>query len=136
MNAKGVLSAGIAAGIVITVISLVTGMVVQSIWPYDIFTLGGMRAKNDPIMILFFLHPFVLAGAMATVYSKLGGALSGDAVQKGKTFGLLLWLAVSLPSAFLVYTSMNYPIGFTISSIVGSLLYMPAAGITIAKIMG
>ena len=131
---RGVLAA-LAAGIVITVISLVVGMIVQSIWPYDIFTLGGMRAKDDPIMILFFLHPFVLAGAMTIVYAKLSGALSGDITQKGKKFGLLMWAVVSLPSIFLVYSSMNYPLGFHLSGLIGSLIYMPAAGITIAKLM-
>jgi hypothetical protein len=30
---------------------------------------------------------------------------------------------------------MDYPIGFTVSSLVGSLLYIPAAGIIIAKLM-
>jgi hypothetical protein len=130
------LVAALAAGIVMLVVSLVADAVVKTAFPYDVFALGGMRAKNDPVMTLFFLHPFVLACAMTVVYSKLGGALKGDPTEKGKKFGLLVWLAVSLPSIYLVYTSKDYPVGFHITNLVGSLFYMPAAGVTIAKIMG
>lgn len=55
--------------------------------------------------------------------------------MEGQRFGLLMWVAVSIPQAFLVYSSMDYPVGFTIQSIVGSLVYMVAAGVTIVHLM-
>jgi hypothetical protein len=72
---------------------------------------------------------------MAIVYSKLGSAIKGTPMQKGVKFGLIMWLVSSLPSVFIVYTSMNYPIGFSLDSLLGSLIYMPLAGVVIAKIM-
>jgi hypothetical protein len=131
---KGIV-AGLAAGLVITVLAQAIDLLVQFVFPYDVLAMGGMRAVTDPIMMAFFLHGWVLAFAMVVVYSKLGGALKGGFIEKGKKFGFLMWLVVSLPSIFLVYTSMNYPIGFHVSNVIASIVYMLAAGITITKLM-
>jgi len=125
---------GMAAGAVIWVIFFIVNTVVNIALPYNIFELGGMRAANDPVMLLFFLHPFVLGLALAYVYPYIGKSLEGDSLRKGTKFGLMMWVVVSVPSIFLVYASMNYPNGFTVNSIAGSFLYMLAAGIVIAKI--
>ena len=132
-NGKFLMS-GIAAGAVIWVIFFAVNMVVNIVLPYNILELGGMRAANDPVMLLFFLHPFVLGVALAYVYPYVGKSLEGSNLKKGEKFGLLMWAVVNVPSIFLVYTSMNYSMGFTVNSIVGSFLYMLAAGIVIAKI--
>ncbi|MFH1663831.1 MAG: hypothetical protein ABH986_03420 [archaeon] len=133
MDLKKFLLSGIAAGIAIWIISFVFDSLVSIAFPYNILELGGMRSIEDPLMLLFFLNPFVLSFAMTIVYPFL--KLEGNYLSKGKTFGLLVWLVAGIPSAFIVYTSMTYPIGFTISSFIGSLLYMLGAGIVIAKFM-
>jgi len=135
MNVKGVLLGGFLSGVVIFAVWMIVSVVVQVISPYDVLSLGGMRAKDDPIMLLFFLHPWVMGFAMAMVYSQVGKAFEGSVVQKGVRFGLVMWLLGGLPSAFVVFTSMNYPLAFTVSSVVSSLLHMPAAGVVIAKFM-
>jgi len=132
MYGKKFLISGILAGIVIEVLSLIISTAMQALGNYNVLALGGMRTVNDPIMALFFLYPFVLGFAMTYVYSKMEKQFKGDYVKKGKTFGLITWILAGLPSAFLVWSSMNYPIGFTISSLIGSLIYMPCAGIVIA----
>jgi len=134
-NKKDLVVATIVAGLVITVLALVVDSIVKTVLPYDVFALGGMRAKDDPLMMMFFLHGWVLAAAMTVVYVKLGQALKGKECKKGMHFGLLMWLVVNLPSSFLVFTSMDYPLGFHLSGLVASIIYMPAAGIAIAKIM-
>ena len=44
-----------------------------------------------------------------------------------------MWIVVDITSAFLVFSSMDYPIGFTVNSVAGSLLDTLIAGIIIAK---
>ena len=136
MNAKKIVIAGIAAGTVISVISLAISYLVQYAFSYDVLKLGGMRTIDDPIMALFFVHPWVLGFAMAIAFEKTKTGLGKAGINRGKNFGLIVWLLAGLPSAFLVWSSMNYPIGFTVNSVVGTLVYMLAAGITIEKIMG
>lgn len=126
--------AGIAGGIVLYAASAIFVTIVRYFFPYDILGLPGMRSVNDPLMLLFFLYPFVLSFAMAGAYQAITPALQGKWFDKGKTFGVLMWVVTGIPNAFLVYSSMEYPLGFTIESFAGSLVYMIAAGITIARI--
>ncbi len=135
MNTKKILVSGIVSGFVIAVVFWAFSLAAQSVFSYDAMKLGGMRDANDPVVMLFFLYPWVLSFAMTIAYAKIGEVFQGSAVWKGKKLGLLAWLLAGIPSAFLVYTSMNYPCGFTVNSVVGSLVYMIAGGITIAKLM-
>ena len=135
MKLKGILLSGFISGLVIFVVSMAVSVLIQLVSPYDVMALGGMRAKEDPLMLLFFLYPWVIGFALAVVYQQVSGALTGTGTQKGVRFGLLMWLLSSLPSAFIVFTSMDYPPAFTVSSIVSSLIYMPLAGAVAAKLM-
>lgn len=134
MKLKQILIGGVLAGIVIEVISMTVSWLAQSIWNYDVLELAGMRTINDPVSILFFVYPWVLGFALVCVYSYFEKALEGNYIAKGWKFGLLMWVVVSISSAFLVFASMDYPIGFTVNSIIGPLIYMLVTGIVVAKI--
>jgi hypothetical protein len=132
---KKALNAGLVGGVVILAISTVLSMMMQAIFSYKVLALDGMRAVDDPIMGLFFLHPWVLSFAMVFAYPYVGRTMRGNYLEKGKKFGLLVWVLAEVPSAFLVYTSMDYPIGFTVNSVVSTLLYVVGGGIVIARMM-
>jgi hypothetical protein len=127
---KKVILGGIAAGVVILVVTLAVSYLIQLIWPYDVLSLGGMRSSTDPLMALFFLYPFVLGLAIAHVYPHI----TLDGKKKGCKFGLMMWSVFGLPSLFVIVTSMNYPAGFYISNLVGNLIGMALAGAVIEKI--
>lgn len=128
---KKIAIGGIAAGIAITIVSWVVYFAVLAVFPFDMMKLGGMRAADDPIMMLWFLHPFVIGFAMSIAFQKFKGSFDKC---RGKAFGIFVWLLAGLPSAFLVWTSMTYPIGFTVNSLLGTLLYMIAAGLVLEKV--
>lgn len=130
---KKVVLGGLAAGLAIFLISWAVSMVVQLVLPFDIFALGGMREAEDPLMAFYFAYPWVLGFAMSIAYAKFKDAFKVKGVRRGKAFGLYVWVLAGLPNAFLVFTSMNYPIGFTVNSVLGSLFYMVAAGVVLAK---
>jgi len=135
MKLKQILIGGVLAGILIEVISMAISWLAQSIWDYDVLKLLGMReTATDPIAILYFVYPWVLGFALVCVYSYFEKALEGNYVAKGWKFGLLMWIVVSISSAFLVFASMDYPVGFTVNSVIGPLIYMLVTGIVIAKI--
>ncbi|MFH1787828.1 MAG: hypothetical protein ABH834_00415 [Candidatus Altiarchaeota archaeon] len=135
MNFRKFLTAGFVGGIVIAIISLLVDRIVQVFWPYDVLSLGGMRAAEDPFMLLFFLHYWVISFAMAYVWREIHVFFPGDAAMHDRRFGLLVWIMAGLPSSYVVYTSMNYPLGFTVSSVVGSFAYMVAAGAVVVRLM-
>jgi hypothetical protein len=134
LDIKKVIVSGTAAGFVALVISMVLSFAFQALFDYDIMSLPGMRSVNDPVSILFFLHPFVLALAMAALYDCTKKAFAGTVLRKGLTLGLLTWMVYGIPSAFIVFSSMTYPLGFTMNSVFGTLACTIGAGITIAKL--
>ena len=130
---KQVLISGVIVGFVIESVDIVFNWLIQFIWPYNVLELGGMRTLDDPVMFLFFVYPWVLGFALAYVFLYFEKTLEGDYIVKGLKFGFLMWVVISIPTAFLMFSSMNYPIGFTINSVVPPLVYMILSGIAIAK---
>ena len=133
MKWKQIIAAGLIVGFIIMVIDIVIGGIFQIILPYNIFELGGMRKIDDPIMLLFFIHPWVLSFTLSFVYSHFGKSLNGNYIAKGWKFGLLMWIVIFIPYTFLVFASMEYPIGFYLNSIIPPFFYMILSGIVIAK---
>lgn len=134
LETKTIVISGIVAGIVILVLSMIVSTATQALFDYNVLTLAGMRSVNDPVSILFFLHPFVVGLAMAILYDFAKKSFTGTVIRKGIVLGLLGWIVYGIPSAFIVFSSMDYPIGFTVNSVIGSLVYMLGAGITITRL--
>ena len=134
LDIKRIVVSGIAAGFVILVISTLISTATQALFNYNVLNLAGMRSVNDPISILFFLHPFVVALGLAVLYDFARNSFTRSAMRNGITLGLLGWIVYGIPSAFIVFSSMSYPIGFTVNSLVGSLVYMVCAGIMITRL--
>jgi uncharacterized membrane protein len=134
LETKTIVISGIVAGIVILALSMIVSTATQALFDYNVLALAGMRSVNDPVSMLFFLHPFVVGLAMAILYDFTKKSFTGTAIRKGIVLGLLGWAVYGIPSAFIVFSSMDYPIGFTVNSVIGSLVYMLGAGITITKL--
>ncbi len=134
MDTKSVVVSGIVGGIVVLVLSMIVSTATQALFDYNVLTLAGMRSVNDPVSMLFFVYPFVVGLAMAILYDFTKKSFTGTAIRKGIVLGLLGWIVYGIPSAFIVFSSMEYPIGFTVNSVIGSLVYMLGAGITITKL--
>jgi len=136
MEWKKILIAGIAGGILLFIAQVVFSTVGNLIAPYDIFAIGGMRARDDPVMLLFFAYPFVLSFTSAIVFDRVKAALEGSCTGPGLTFGLILFLLVTVPGMFVIYSSMNYPIGFYIGNLLVGIIGFPAVGMLYARIWG
>jgi predicted neutral ceramidase superfamily lipid hydrolase len=134
LETRTIVVSGIVAGIVVLVLSMIISTATQALFNYNVLSLAGMRSVNDPVSLLFFLYPFVVALAMAILYDFTKKSFTGTVMRKGIVLGLLGWIVYGIPSAFIVFSSMDYPIGFTMNSVMGSLIYMLGAGITITKL--
>jgi hypothetical protein len=134
LDIRRIVVSGLAAGVVVLVVSTLVSTAIQMLFDYDVLSLEGMRSTSDPISVLFFLHPFVIALGLAILYDFAKNSFTGSLVRKGIVLALLGWIVYGIPSAFIVFSSMNYPVGFTINSVFGSLVYMICAGLTIATL--
>jgi hypothetical protein len=137
---KKILIAVIAGGILLLAAQLAFSWIGNLIAPYDVFAIGGMRARDDPVNLLFFAYPFVLAFTSAIVFDRVKGALgecgSGCCCGAGFSFGLILILLVTVPSVFVIFASMTYPPGFYIGNILMGMIGFPALGMLYARIWG
>jgi hypothetical protein len=134
MQVKKILTAGIAGGFLLFVIMILSGAVANVILPYNIFDIPGMRPADDPVSILFYLYPFVIAFAAAILFDFLNPALKGGVGRRGLLFGILLIMLIMIPSQFVIYASMYYPQGFYLSSLLNGLIGYPLFGILCARI--
>jgi len=134
MNAKNVVIGGISAGFILLILMVVSGHLANLVLPADISQYGGMRAVNDPIMTLFYLYPFVVAFAAATVFDLVKGCLNGTQTRKGMMFGAILICIMTIPSLYVMYTSMTWPVDFYISTGIWESISFPVMGILFAWI--
>lgn len=134
MHVRNIGVGGIAAGFLLLILMIVSGFLVNIIIPADISQYSGMRAMNDPIMNLFYIYPFVIAFAASIVFDYVKGCLNGTTTGKGLAFGALLICIMTIPSLYVMYTSMTWPVDFYISTAVWEIVSFPLMGITFAKI--
>ncbi|MFA4824189.1 MAG: hypothetical protein WC593_03435 [Methanoregula sp.] len=131
---KNIALAGIIVGTILLVLMVAVNLIMNIIIPVDISSYGGMRAMNDPIMLLFFFYPFVVAIAAAFVFDRVKDSLKGTPVEKGLIFGLLLIIIMTIPSLYVMYTSMTWPVAFYISTGIWEIVSFPVAGLIFARI--
>jgi hypothetical protein len=134
MNYKRFVLAGFVSGFVVAAIYFSFQYLVQMFLPYDVFELGGMRSENDPMMLLFFLYPWVIGFTMSAVYPFFTKLVQCSSC-KPKIFGLIVWTVSAIPQFFVVFTSMDYPVGFYVNQLFGSFVYTMAAAYVIWKIL-
>lgn len=134
MNAKNILAGGFIGGIVLLAVNFVISALVALVAPYDVLALGGMRSVEDPLMLFFFAYPFVLSFAAAIVFDLVKDALPGQAGSKGAIYGAALILLYTLPSVFITFTSMNYPAGFYLETLLFGVVGFPLIGAIYAMI--
>jgi hypothetical protein len=130
MNVRKIILSGIAGGIVLFIATFFFDWIAALVAPYDILSLAGMRAADDPVMAFFFLSPFVFSFAAAIVFDTVQGSLPPEPMRKGICFGLLMFLIYTIPSMFIIFTSMVYPAGFFIGQFLTGIFAYPLMGIT------
>jgi hypothetical protein len=132
MHLKKIILAVILGGILLTASSMIFGVAAAALLPYNIFDIPGMRPVTDPVALLFFLYPFVIAFVSAILYDLLHPVLRGGTVRKGVVFGYLLFILIVIPNQFVIYSSMQYPAGFYLSAILNGMIGYPLFGVLCA----
>jgi hypothetical protein len=69
--------------------------------------MGGTRAMNDPIMTPFYLYPFIIAFAAVIIFDLVKSCPDETQTRKGVMFGAMLICIMTIPSLYVMYTSMT-----------------------------
>jgi hypothetical protein len=132
---KKIILPGIVAGIVI----LILGMAINNLFmlipsvnaDYNNFNI--MRSWQDPLMLLFFIYPFVLGIALAWMWNISKGLFKGSAWKRGTNFGWTYFIIATIPGMLISYISFPISLLTIISWAVSSLISAIAAGWIFAK---
>jgi hypothetical protein len=132
---KKIILPGVIAGIAILVLGMLVSylfMLIPSV-SADYANTAIMRQWQDPLMMLFFLYPFILGIILAFIWDKSKTLFKGTLWKRGCNFGLAIFLIATIPGMFITYTSMPYSLMTVISWTVGGLLNALVAGWIFAK---
>jgi hypothetical protein len=132
MDTKKSVLAIILSGLIYIVASSILGMITQMVMPYSWENISGMRSINDPLLMWMILYGFIASIGAVVLYQLV--TLKGSMARKGAKFGALMWLATSVPSAWIIYTTMTYPAGFYLDEILFGLIIWMLMGIGIAYV--
>lgn len=134
---KKILIAGLAAGLAMLVVSLGLNQLFNAIVPglsNEYMNPALFRPWNDPLMMLFFLHPFVVGIALSWVWNVFKNIVPGvGAWRKGFNFGLAYGLVTTIPGMLISYSSFQISLWMILSWTIAGLIQTIIAGMVLAR---
>jgi hypothetical protein len=132
----------ILPGLVTGLAMLIAGMAVSQIFGFLIPSIKTeyenanlFRPWSDPLMSLYFIHPFAVGIILAWVWSMVKDFLTAKSrTAKGISFGLIYW-SITLPGMLISYAT--FPVSFTLvlSWTLSGLAQVICAGLILPKMI-
>jgi len=133
---KKIIIPGFVIAIVMLIFSLGMGPVTNFLFPGVMTEYQNpqlFRAWTDPLMSLYFLHPFLVGFILAWIWNKTKPLFKHKIWwQRGICFGLIYWLT-TIPGMFISYASFPISLAMTISWSLSLFVQAIAAGKLLAK---
>lgn len=129
----------ILPGIVSGIVTLILGMGVSYFFKLcpavaaDYLNPNLIRSWQDPLMSLFFFHPFIQGIILAWAWNRSKTLFQGTWTDRGIKFGFVIWFIASVPGMFISYSSFPLSLTTIISWTVSGLINGIASGIIFAK---
>lgn len=131
---KKIIIPGLVAGVVILILS-VLGLYL-TIW-----LLPGVAmqyfdpAFNDQASraMFYYIHPFIIAMALSWFWNRVKGILTGSFLSRGIEFGIIYVLVATLPTMWLLYSTITVSLEMTLTWFVFGLLQGIIAGLVFER---
>ena len=126
---------GLMTGLAMLIISLIFSMALQIIFPQiaQEYATQMYRSYSDPLMLLFYLGPFILGLIIAWVWELTSLIMKGDDLTKAVNFSLVYLVLTQIPGMFMTYTSMNVSLLLIMSWILTNFVQVLCGSIIISK---
>jgi hypothetical protein len=134
---KKVILSGLLAGLILFLASMVVSGIFKVIFPAinaEYQNTNLFRPYSDPLMLLFFVHPFLVGILLAWFWNKTKN-IFGENIKGGIKFGLAYWIISTIPGMFATYTSMPYSLAIVSSWLASGLVEALLAGIIFSKLI-
>lgn len=134
-NSYNFIRPGIVAGLVMLVVMLMVNFGFPMIFPQITLEYSTQMYKswNDPLMLLFFLHPFILGLILSWVWNLTSIIMKGDELTKVINFALAFFIVTQIPGMFITFTSMNVSLLMISSWMLSNLAQVFAGSFVISK---
>ncbi len=126
----------IVPGLISGVAMLVAGMVLNRLYYLVVPALAQeyenpamFRPWSDPLMMLFFLYPFILGFVLAFLWGKVKTLTGGKALK----FALFYWVIASIPGMFVTYTSFTVSLAMVVSWSLNGFIQALIAGLIFSR---
>lgn len=132
---KKIILPGLLAGLINFIASMAISKIFGVIFPVlnlEYQNTNLFRLESDPLMLLFFVYPFLLGIILAWFWNKTKSVF-GEGMQGGVKFGFTYWIVATIPGMFVTYSSMPYSLLMVISWLAGGLASGILSGIVFAK---
>ena len=127
---KKVIFPGLVAGVVLLILSIL-GLYLN-IWIFpDLAMQYFQPAFNEQSsrIMLYFIHPFIIAMALSWFWSKIKGILKGSFLTRGIEFGIIYALVATFPAMWLVFSSITVSLQMVATWFVLGLIQAVIAGL-------
>jgi hypothetical protein len=134
---KKIVVSGLVTGVVIFVVSMALSQLINIVFPTlpKEYVNGKLfRPWTDPLMLLYFLYPFLLGLVLSWAWSKTKKIVCGKTIwKKGACFGLAYCLIASVPGMFITLSTFQVSLLMVLSWAVTGLVEAVVAGVILAK---
>ncbi|MFC1616966.1 hypothetical protein ACFL2K_01980 [Candidatus Margulisiibacteriota bacterium] len=107
---KKILLPGIISGLVISITGMLIGMIFNAICPslaLEYQNTAIFRPMQDPLMMIFWLYPFILGIALAWIWDLTKPILTGAKWQNIAKFALAYFVISQVPGMLITYSSFQ-----------------------------
>ena len=130
---------GLLGGVIMLAAGMATGQIFQAFAPSleaEYHNASLFRPWSDPLMMLYFIHPLLLGIILAWIWEQTKVIIRGDSdLKKGINFGLIVWLASSVPGMLMSYASFPLSFMIVLSWSLGGLIELLCLGILFSKML-
>ncbi|MBI4130521.1 hypothetical protein HY468_04345 [Candidatus Roizmanbacteria bacterium] len=134
---KKIILTGLLVGTGMLVLSFVVSPLLTLVFPAIVSEYQNpslFRPWTDPLMMLYFLHPFTTGIILSWIWEKTKGMFKQkEWWRRGAAFGLTYGL-ISLPGMLISYATFPLSVAMVVSWTVSALVQLIGAGIVLVKI--
>jgi len=134
---KKVIASGLLAGALMLIVGMVLNQIYGLVFPSladEYINAQLFRPWSDPLMSLYFLHPFILGVVLSWVWDKTKKLIDGKTLwDRAYKFGLAYLVIAGIPGMFITYSSFQVSLTMVGSWLLSGLLQALLAGWVFAK---
>ena len=129
---------GLLSGAVMLGVSFLIGRIFEFFFPYlhvEYENTNLFRPWSDPIMLIYFIEPFILGIILAWIWDLMKSIIKGNTpAEKGIYFGYIYWV-ITIPGMLMSFSSFPLSITMVVSWSVALLVQALSSGLIFSKLL-